>query len=224
MLLLAVADGAGTAASADEGAELACRTFIQLARRYIDDGGLVEDLQRTTVRKWLASMAYVLALDTMAKKRPYEDHSCTFIGALVGDSAASFLQLGDGAIVVKDVVGKGWQYIFWPQHGEHANMTNFVVNADALQSFEFRSLQYSVDEVAIFTDGLENLLLRRAEKTVHAPFFESAFAFVGQSSCAGLDEGLSDQLREYLSSDVLTQKTNDDMTLILASKRPNGAR
>ena len=126
MLLLAVADGAGTAASADEGAELACRTFIQLAGRYIDDGGLVEDLQRATVRKWLASMAYVLALDTMAKKRPYEDHSCTFIGALVGDSAASFLQLGDGAIVVKDVVGKGWQYIFWPQHGEHANMTNFV--------------------------------------------------------------------------------------------------
>lgn len=224
VLVLSAADGAGSAASADEGAELACRTFVRLAEQYITGGGLVEELKREDFRRWLSSMAYVLALDTMAKNRPYQDHACTFIGALVGDEAASFVQLGDGAIVVNHAGGNGWQYIFWPQHGEQANMTNFLVNANALQSFEFCSLPYGVAEISMFTDGLENLVLRRAEKAVHAPFFDRAFALVRQSAGPGFDEGLSEQLKDYLSSDVLANETHDDITLVLASKRPNGAR
>ena len=94
---------------------------------------------------------------------------------------------------------------------------------NALQAMEFDAIGHAVEEIALFTDGLENLVLNKAEKTVHAPFFDSMFRSVRASAADGVDAALSQGLENYLSGPVITERTDDDKTLILATRRPVAA-
>jgi hypothetical protein len=141
------------------------------------------------------------------------------LAAIIADDSAAFLQIGDGAIVTSRGEEDGWCWVFWPQHGEFANTTNFVVSTNALDVFEFDLAPRRVDEIALFTDGLENLVLHRASKTVHDPFFNALLNPVRQSTSDGYDEQLSEKLRAYLSLPAFCERTNDDKTLVIASRR-----
>ena len=136
---------------------------------------------------------------------------------IVAEREAVFLQIGDGAIVLS--AGEGWKHVFWPQHGEFANTTNFVTSEDALEVMEFHKTTEPVAELALFTDGLENLVLHKANRTVHAPFFDSMFPSVRGSRATGEDAELSRALAQYLSTPKINDRTNDDKTLILATRR-----
>ena len=71
----------------------------------------------------------------------------------------------------------------------------------------------------MFTDGIENLVLRKADHAVHAPFFESMFRSVRRSKASGTDDLLCRELGKYLSVPPIIERTDDDKTLILASRR-----
>ena len=101
------------------------------------------------------------------------------LGAVVGHDRAAFFQIGDGAIVVSNRAEPddyGW--VFWPQHGAFANETNFITQENALEVLEFELEERCVDKIAIFTDGIERLVLDLQEKTVPAPFFRTLFGWV----------------------------------------------
>jgi len=87
---------------------------------------------------------------------------------------AVFLQIGDGAIVATSHGEEEdeWSWIFWPQKGPFANTTTCCLE-DALQVLEFELLPRRIDEIAMFTDGLEGLVLHHKTKTVHDPFFNA---------------------------------------------------
>ena len=76
-----------------------------------------------------------------------------------------------------------------------------------------------IDEVALFTDGIKFLVLHYATKTVHAPFFEKMFSPVRASKTEHVDEALSAGLERYLASPAVCERTDDDKTLILATRR-----
>jgi len=145
------------------------------------------------------------------------DFACTILVAVVSPTHACFLQIGDGAIVVRHR-GDDWAYVFWPQHGEYANTTTFVTEPAALASFEFMCSPELIDEVAAFTDGIESLVLHFASKTVHGPFFDSNFRAVRALPEPGQDAELSDKLALYLGSPAICDRTDDDKTLLLASR------
>jgi len=63
-------------------------------------------------------------------------------------------------------------------------------------------------------------VLQKAAKAVHGPFFDSMFPAVRRSTASGVDVELSRALGVYLSSAPVNQRTDDDKTLILASRRP----
>jgi hypothetical protein len=109
--------------------------------------------------------------------------------------------------------------VFWPQHGEFANTTNFVVSVNALQVLEFELAPRRVDEIALFTDGLENLVLHHSTKTVHDPFFNALLKPIRRSTSAGYDEDLSEKLKLYLDSPAFCERTDDDKTLLIASRK-----
>ena len=110
--------------------------------------------------------------------------------------------------------------MFWPQHGEFANTTNFVTSADLAEVVEFDAAQGHVSEMALFSDGIENLVLHHATKTVHGPFFDRVMMPLRRAETPGLDRGLSDGLRRYLDTPQFNERTDDDKTLVLASRRP----
>jgi hypothetical protein len=218
VLVLAASDGAGTAARAEVGAMLACETFARLVAAYLEQGGKVEAIGRPLAERWIAGILYRLELQTRQSGAAMRDYACTLLAAVVGAGSAAFLQIGDGAMVVRE--GEGWRHIFWPQHGEFANTTTFVTSERATQAMAFEQRE-PVDELALFTDGIESLVLHKASKSVHGPFFDTMFAPVRKSMATGVDAELSRALGDYLAGPRINERTDDDKTLILASrKRP----
>lgn len=219
VLVVAAADGAGSADRAEVGAMLACDTFVRLAAAYLEQGGTVETIGRPLAERWIAGILYRVELQMRQHGGVLRDYACTLLAALIGTKGAVFLQIGDGAMVVSD--GNGWRHVFWPHHGEFANTTTFITSDRAAQAMDFESRHAAVDEIALFTDGLESLVLHKASRSVHGPFFDSMFASVRKSAASGVDAGLSRALGDYLSSARINERTDDDKTLILASrKRP----
>ena len=195
----------------------ACSTFGRLVAAYIGQGGQVADIGRPLVERWMAGVLYRLKLHAEESGAALEDYACTLIAAVIGERDSAFAQIGDGAAVLS--AGTGWNHVFWPQHGEFANTTNFITSAHALDALEFGTSNQPIQEIALFTDGLENLVLQKAARAVHAPFFDSMFPAVRRSTAPGVDAELSAALGRYLSGAPVNERTDDDKTLVLASRR-----
>ena len=69
---------------------------------------------------------------------------------------ALFFQIGDGCIVFGDKTG--YSTVFWPEQGEYANMTYFVTDDDFLEHIRIDHKVSPPEEIAVFTDGLQNLV------------------------------------------------------------------
>lgn len=217
VLVAVVSDGAGTAIHSDVGAWLAAKTFLEAIDAFFQSGGQLDKINDEVAGAWLHKTISTLAMYAEDAGHLFRDYACTLLAAIVGEKSAAFIQIGDGAIVVSDGQNN-WSWVFWPQHGEFANTTNFLTSPDAREVFEFRAMQTQIDEVALFSDGLENLVLHHSTKSVHSAFFDEMFKPVRRGNL-GIDKGLSESLEKYLSSQIVCEKTDDDKTLVMASRR-----
>jgi hypothetical protein len=109
--------------------------------------------------------------------------------------------------------------VFWPQRGEYANTTRFLTDVDALTWVQAEAFAGPVADIALLTDGLEPLALHYASKSVHQPFFAGMF----QPLIAVHDDGeikqLSAALAKFLTSERVRSRTDDDVSVLLASCR-----
>jgi serine/threonine protein phosphatase PrpC len=154
VLVAAISDGAGTAEQSAVGSSTACHTFISLVRLFIAGGGDVSSLDRTRAQHWVKEVTDELDRKARNSGHDVRDYACTLLAAIIANDAAAFMQIGDGAIVTSHGEEDGWSWVFWPQHGEFANTTNFVVSDNALEVLEFELAPRRIDEVALFTDGI----------------------------------------------------------------------
>jgi hypothetical protein len=213
VLLLACADGAGSAPHADLGARLACHGIARLALADLDEGLTVPLIDRDTVLSWHVRLRRDLAEQAELLECGLAQLACTLLVAVVGDSAAAFSQLGDGAVVA--LGPDGYRPVFWPQSGEYVNTTNFVTDDDFAERLDFEQRPGRVDELALFSDGLQMLALTFADRTAHQPFFRPLFAQLRQASGRG---GLPAALRRFLCSPAVNARGDDDKTLVLATR------
>ncbi len=222
-VLLAVAcDGAGSASRSLDGATLAVDRFLRDFGDASRQSGL-DGITKEFVEDWLSRVRSEIRNRAETHDLSLREFACTILGAVVGYDRAAFFQIGDGAIVVSNRVEPddyGW--VFWPQHGEFANQTNFITQDNALEVLEFELEERCVDEIAIFTDGIERLVLDLKDKTAHAPFFRTLFGWLAKTEPAGVGEEIpaSEAVSRYLGSKQINDRTDDDKTLILASRRP----
>ena len=193
-------------------------TALELIELHFQDGGSIEAIDRPLAAAWIEDIARKMAHDASRHERALRDYACTLLVAIVGESAAAFLQVGDGGIVTSRAREEDWTYVFWPQHGEFANTTNFVVSDGVKSLFEFAAMRERVEEFALFSDGLENLVLHQASRSVHEPFFRAMIVPIRKATSPGLDAKLSGELEAYLRSPRVSSRTDDDQSLILASR------
>lgn len=214
-LILAVSDGAGTAGRAQAGSACAVAAFADaVARSLYAAPGMSEDI----LRDCLGAARVALAVEAGLAGVPLREFACTLLGAVIGPGVAAFIQIGDGAIVIAGDEPCSWGWMFEPLKGEYANETCFLTNEDALAITSVAVLASPPAEIALFTDGLENLLIRtHPERHVVGRFFEQMFPPVRRTDAAGLDEALSDHLGFYLATPQIAARSDDDRTLILAT-------
>ena len=117
-----------------------------------------------------------------------------------------------------------FRWIFWPQRGEYANTTYFLTDTDALERLRVAPRLGKVTDIALMTDGLESLALRYASTAVYGPFFRGMFRPILDAGEASVNKDreikhLSASLDRFLSSDRVRSRTDDDVSLVLASWR-----
>jgi hypothetical protein len=221
VLISVVSDGAGSASEGATGAAYICDELVQQVQRRLPDftSATAADLLKECVsrtREGLLSEADSLGL-------PARELAATLLCAVLSEHWSAFAQIGDGAIVTPESGTDTWAWLFWPQRGEYANTTSFLTDRTAMEELQVDTLAHAQHEVAIFTDGLQHLVLHYEDQTVHSPFFERMMRPVRQSTADGEDPELNAELARYLGSPTVTSRADDDLTLFMASRVVEGS-
>ena len=217
--LIAVAcDGAGSAQYAQAGAATACTSFISHIRASLDDASNLSFLTADYVKDWIASFQREIKIIAEQNDASARDYACTFVAAIIGKEQGVFSQVGDGGVVILDAhTNDSYQIVFWPQQGQYANQTNFLTDSNAAANLMFKSINQNIQEIAVFTDGMQSLVLNEEQQTAHSPFFRPIFAALREIT-VGRAEALQNGMIDYLMSPRVTERTDDDKTLIFATR------
>ena len=216
-LIAVAADGAGSAAHAQDGARAACAAFLNFSRLAI--GWLGPDhLPDGFAQEALADLRAEIERIATAAGAPASAYACTLLGALVTDGGALFVQLGDGAIVFRTAPDAAWRVAARSQRGEHANETLFVTRGDAALHIQAVRITEPVHEFALLTDGVEFLSVKQPQAEPHPAFFEHVMAGLRAVPDAGPSRTHAEWINRFLHSDAVNRRTDDDKTLILATR------
>jgi Protein phosphatase 2C len=216
ILVAVVADGAGSATRSGDGAQLACTLVLDEARALCELGRSTSSLSREAICEWLTRFQSEIKIRADAEGLTPRDFACTLLATIVGHEHAVFFQIGDGAMVVSE--GDDYAWIFWPDNGEYENITFFATDPSASDHLQFDTCDHKIDEIALFSDGLQRLALHYQTRTAHTPFFRALFSTVRKAE-GTTSESLSNKLSAYLTSPQINERTDDDKTLILATRR-----
>lgn len=214
-LVVAVADGAGSAPCGQEGAQLAVRAAT---------AGVKEALAKyrpTSSRAWAVVVRgafrraqRAIAVEAEHHKAAVRDFAATLLLMILRDDATICGLVGDCGAVLRHNDGQFLSPCV-PQRGEYANTTNFIVQPDAEQLLDIQQITEPITAAALFSDGLVPLAMNIAQNRPHAPFFEPLFGFLAAAEDATL---AGEQLADFLSSERVNARTDDDKTLILIQR------
>lgn len=208
-----VSDGAGSASHSQHGSRCACKYVDSRVIQAAPDVLFTRDFAFNVLRG-LRGHLKDLANEAGLSIREF---ACTLLVAIVNGNRAAFWQIGDGAICFRLRGRENYQYAFWPEKGDYANITFFVTDANAEEHVEFDITDGEIVELAAFSDGLERLALDFLAGEAHSGFFNGLFPHLGPLE-PGYSARISSQLTDFLGSERVNKRTDDDKTLILASR------
>jgi hypothetical protein len=211
-VVLAVADGLGSAERSDLGAMTA--TIASSARALEFSHG---DPVRAAMEGVVAAREALEALSG-AEDCALADLACTLIVAVVHVSKAriGIAHIGDGcAIGLRDEE----PYVLSPPAAsEYVNEVKPLTADDWVDHVRPVAGLDGVDAIALFTDGVQHAALRRDEGILraHAGFFRPLFSFA-RSGVAS--EEASVELADLLGGPKMGEHSDDDKTLVLVTLR-----
>ena len=214
-LVAVVADGAGTAEHAHLGAQLAVTTMSDLVQLGVRAG---RKDYRDILREGAALARQRLVEAAGDARVAPRDMACTLLAVILTPFGGAALQIGDGVIVTGTAAAE-WRWAIWPQKGEYANATFFLSDERALAQAEVVDVADDVQDVALMSDGMEPLALHFASRSAHAPFFRTVFAPLHASTAQGESAELSQAVVNLLGSAAVRARTDDDTTLVVATRR-----
>ncbi|MFM2062199.1 MAG: hypothetical protein RLZZ507_1869 [Cyanobacteriota bacterium] len=215
LLVIAAADGAGSATLGKVGAMIAVETAIEHISNCEDTHSILADdhlLRDLLTQTMLAAQKAVENEAEVSKHQP-SDLATTLIIAIATPKIAAVAQIGDGLAVAKDSTGN-LQALTIPNSGEYINETTFLTSPDALATTQIKILRHNIVNIGVLTDGLQMLALNMLVGEPHKPFFFPLFDFVANAEDKMIAK---EQLVKFLCSERITKRTDDDLTLVLAA-------
>ncbi len=225
IIIGAVADGAGSAKYSDIGAKFAVETALSYLWEFQKKKPYWQERSRPRsdepVRKLFVKTLerVVTALQKQAVKGGYSlnDLACTLLVFVATPHWIAAMQIGDGFIVVR-CQEKDHQLLFPPDKGEFINETTFVTSSNALNEMQVCVQPGKLMFICASTDGLERVAIRLSDWTPFKPFFQPL------EECLYEDTHLAQKdeyIRNFLDSDRLNARTDDDKTLLLCLYNQN---
>lgn len=213
-LICAVSDGAGSAANAAMASAYTVQQVIALLESHLASSGAINEAGIYEVAEEVQQGIMQMAEEAGTN---ISDFYSTLAGAIVTDSQAAFFQVGDGAIAIENGTGQ-LRPVWLPEFGEFYNVTDFIGAEDGVARMKVAVLETNINELAIFTDGIQLLAINFEQQSIHQPFFTGFFHHLRQATTQEQLGYLQTQLKHYLSSEAINNRTDDDKTLFLATR------
>lgn len=231
-LVLAVADGAGSAPDSREGARQAVRLAMEA---FLPTVTAWERLPDALARKEQLTEAFrdVRAEFLRWCQGPPGRYATTLTVVVLARGWLGQLSIGDGLVLVRAETGAGGNaggsggagaatsYHLLPRAhtgSEYANETVFVGSPTALAHLRVDCVRdEGIEGVLLSTDGLTHALLRRAPAgppLPHDAFLGHLFDRLARPDYDPAEE--ERRLKDFLGSDQITRVTGDDKTLLWA--------
>jgi hypothetical protein len=197
------------------GALLAGRTAVEALARELQARAppRKEKDWRTLLTGVLGESRAALQEQAVARDVALRDLATTLILVAAGPGWIAAAQVGDGAAVAREAAGNA-RALTRPGSEEYLNQTVFLTAENALSQPQIVLWRGAARQVALFSDGLQMLALRMPGGEPHAPFFTPLFAF---AESATDPEAARRELEGFLRSPRITGRTDDDLTLLLAT-------
>lgn len=220
----AVADGAGSAKYSHFGSELAVETTLKYLSRISEylqkrkqfwerfSQPLSEQEAKKLFTKTVNHVISDLTKQAANKDYSINDLACTLLVFVATPEWVAAMQIGDGFIVMGSQDAE-YQMLFKPDKGEFFNETTFVTSANALEEMQVQVISGKQGFICAATDGLEKVAIRFSDWKPHAPFFKPLEAYLQETENPGCDG--DNYIMEFLDSDRLNARTDDDKTLVL---------
>jgi len=215
ILVAAAADGAGSASLGKVGAMLAVETAIEnLSSKGLTRSSLTNDANvRSLLNDAILAAKKAVEHEAVACEKQLTDLATTLIIMVATPDVVAVAQIGDGLAVAKDRLGN-LLALTMPDSGEYINETTFLTSPTALDTAQMRLWRTDIVNVGIITDGLQMLALNMVVGEPHKPFFFPLFEFVANAEDK---TAAKEQLVKFLRSERIAQRTDDDLTLIIAA-------
>lgn len=213
-LICCVSDGAGSALHAAEASSYTVQTTVQAIAELLS---VTDTIEENNIIEILEQLYEDLRQMAEEKEEHINEYSCTLLGAVITEFYALFFQVGDGAII-RDTNTNQYAPVWWPHNGEYSNTTAFLVDDPNMGHLRIMRLQETIKEIAVFTDGLQLLTLNNESLSVHQPFFQDLFKWLRMATQEEHLQVLDRKLGEYLNSELINNRTDDDKTLFLATR------
>jgi hypothetical protein len=216
ILLVALADGAGSAAHSEQGARTAVQVAVDALALKLESSQPAECCEWVEVF-WETFESARAALIRLAGERdePLRDFATTLTCLTAMPTQLIVGQLGDGAVVARGKDGI-LNTVTTLQRGEYANETYFLTQEQALEQVAIQVMDLPVQALAVMSDGLTRLALKRPTNEPHQPFFEPLFAFVEAAVLPNDGSQAKETLTAFLASPRVCERTDDDKALVLA--------
>jgi hypothetical protein len=202
-----VSDGAGSAERSAEGSQLA----VQKATRFLAER--LRDVHPNSEEGWKALLEKTLkdvraALEELAGTN-LKALATTLLLAIATPEWLAIAQVGDGAIVGEFGFDELRVLTVWGK-SEYINETVFVTSSEFLTEAHYAvATAQNLTGIVLFSDGMQMLALQSADNTAHKPFFVPLLEF------ASRPDSVVEELEEFLQSDRVCERTDDDKTLVV---------
>ncbi|WP_026734462.1 PP2C family serine/threonine-protein phosphatase [Fischerella sp. PCC 9605] len=215
ILVVSAADGAGSAILGKVGAMVATETAVEtistkeVTRRMLTNDAVV----RSLLTEAMLTAKQAVEEEAVACNKQPQDLASTLIVVIATPEIVAVAQIGDGVAVAKDSIGN-LIALTTPDNGEYMNETIFLVSPGAMEKVQVRLWRQPIVNVGVLTDGLQLLAMNMAVSAPHKPFFVPLFDFVASAEDKIVAK---EQLVKFLRSERISQRTDDDLTLVIAA-------
>jgi Protein phosphatase 2C len=206
--VLAIADGAGSAARGAEGARIAADRLADIACSMAMP--MTEFCASDLPLKWAAEIRRILSVHASIVGCELRDLASTALVCMLEGSSALFWQVGDGGwIVVKHGV---CMLATESRPAEFVNQTDFVTS-DSSELFVVTAHFENISSVMGFTDGVQGLLVEPVGRQLNAKVADKIAKFLSLSPD---QSDAHEAIRQLLRNSGWRERSGDDLTLVTA--------